>query len=470
MAAYIGTDPSTGTGILKRAFVEPLDAGSLTRDRTVPNHPLLNIAVRAARKAGDVIARGIDRFDTFTVSEKAPNDFVTDIDRIAERRIIDTIRKIYPDHAILAEESGAHGRNDFEWIIDPLDGTANFMHGFPHVAVSIAVRHRGRIEHGVVFDPLRQELFMASRGSGGRINDRRLRVAVKSDLKGALLGSGLPFREFERSDLHHAALKALMSKSAQIRRSGSAALDLAYVAAGRLNGFWESGLAPWDIAAGALLVQEAGGIVADPDGGDDYLRSGAVVAANPKVLRAMLPHLRHGPAAPVDPRETRRTEPRATTGPETAPPEKRLRLSTPRHGGPTAPADPRKTRKTEPRATTRPEPPPTEKHRRPSKPRRNVPARPSASGDGRLPGPDAKLPITLVPSPAEIFRKALMRTKQAWILVKYRDGREEVRRWTAPRISATSNIIGNLRSRPEFQGAAWRQNGIASVQVSIRRP
>ena len=269
--------------------------------------------MRAARKAGDVIARGIDRFDAFTVSEKAPNDFVTEIDRAAEQRIIDTIRKSYPGHAILAEESGAHGRNDFEWIIDPLDGTANFMHGFPHVAVSIAVRHRDRIEHGVVFDPLRQELFTASRGSGGRIGDRRLRVAARSNLKGAMIGSGLPFRELAGIDLHHAALKALMSKSAQIRRSGSAALDLAYVAAGRLDGFWESGLAPWDIAAGALLVQEAGGIVTEPDGGDDYLQSGAVAAANPKVLRAMLPHLHYGPRASAAARKPR---PRATPGPE----------------------------------------------------------------------------------------------------------------------------------------------------------
>ena len=285
----------------------------LSRGRTVSSHPLLNIAVRAARKAGDVIARGIDRFDAFAVSEKAPNDFVTEIDRAAEQRIIDTIRKSYPGHAILAEESGAHGRNDFEWIIDPLDGTANFMHGFPHVAVSIAVRHRDRIEHGVVFDPLRQELFTASRGSGGRIGDRRLRVAARSNLKGAMIGSGLPFRELAGIDRHHAALKALMSKSAQIRRSGSAALDLAYVAAGRLDGFWESGLAPWDIAAGALLVQEAGGIVTEPDGGDDYLQSGAVAAANPKVLRAMLPHLHYGPRASAAARKPR---PRATPGPE----------------------------------------------------------------------------------------------------------------------------------------------------------
>ena len=252
------------------------------------NQPLLNIAIRAARQAGNVIARNVDRFDAFTVSEKATNDFVTEIDRVAEQRIIDTIRRSHPDHAFLAEESGAQGRSDFEWIIDPLDGTTNFVHGFPHVAVSIAVRHRGRIEHGVVFDPLRQELFTASRGSGAQVNDRRIRVATRNSLKGALLGSGFPFRELDRIDSYLEALKALISGAAQFRRSGSAALDLAYVAAGRLDGFWELGLAPWDIAAGALLVQEAGGIVAEPSGGNDYMSTGDVTAANPKVLRAML--------------------------------------------------------------------------------------------------------------------------------------------------------------------------------------
>ena len=261
------------------------------------HHPLLNIAVRAARQAGNVIARNIDRFDAFTVSEKAANDFVTDVDRIAERRIIDTVRRSHPDHAFLAEESGAHGRSDFEWVIDPLDGTANFIHGFPHVAVSIGVRHRGRIEHGVVFDPLRQELFTASRGSGAQLNERRIRVASGSHVKGALLGSGFASRETDRLGPYLATLKALMSGSAQVRRSGSAALDLAYVAAGRLDGFWELGLSPWDIAAGVLLVQEAGGIVTEPSGGDDYLRSGDVAAANPKMLRAMLRAM--GPRAPV---------------------------------------------------------------------------------------------------------------------------------------------------------------------------
>ena len=261
------------------------------------HHPLLNIAVRAARQAGNVIARNIDRFDAFTVSEKAANDFVTDVDRIAERRIIDTVRRSHPDHAFLAEESGAHGRSDFEWVIDPLDGTANFIHGFPHVAVSIGVRHRGRIEHGVVFDPLRQELFTASRGSGAQLNERRIRVASGSHVRGALLGSGFASRETDRLGPYLATLEALMSGSAQVRRSGSAALDLAYVAAGRLDGFWELGLSPWDIAAGVLLVQEAGGIVTEPSGGDDYLRSGDVAAANPKMLRAMLRAM--GPRAPV---------------------------------------------------------------------------------------------------------------------------------------------------------------------------
>ena len=262
-------------------------------------HPLLNIAVRAARQAGDVIARNIDRADDFAVTEKAPNDYVTVIDKAAERRIIDTIRRSHPDHAFLAEESGAQGRNDTEWIIDPLDGTANFMHGYPHVAVSIAVRHRGRVEHAVVFDPLRQEMFTATRGSGARLDDRRIRVAAGVKLKGTLLGTGLASRSFDRRDLHDAGIRTLASMTAQIRRSGSAALDLAYVAAGRLDGFWELGLRPWDMAAGALLVQEAGGIVSEPDGGDDYLRSGDVVAANPIVLRHMLRAIQPKAQAPT---------------------------------------------------------------------------------------------------------------------------------------------------------------------------
>ena len=275
------------------------NGGFLPPVRAVSHHPLLNIAIRAARQAGNVIAHNVDRFDAFTVSEKATNDFVTEIDRVAERRIIDTIRRSHPDHAFLAEESGAWGRSDFEWIIDPLDGTTNFVHGFPHVAVSIAVRHRGRIEHGVVFDPLRRELFTASRGSGAQLDDRRIRVTARNNLKGALLGAGFPFRELDRIETYLESLSALISGSAQIRRSGSAALDLAYVAAGRLDGFWETGLAPWDIAAGALMVQEAGGIVAEPSGGSDYMMSGNVAAANPRVLRAMLRAIGPPPPEPA---------------------------------------------------------------------------------------------------------------------------------------------------------------------------
>ena len=270
----------------------PYNAARFRTARTVSSHPLLNIAVRAARQAGNVIARNVDRFDAFTVSEKAANDFVTEIDRVAEQRIIGAIRRTHPDHAFLAEESGAHGHSDFEWIIDPLDGTANFIHGYPHVAVSIGVRHRGRMVHAVVFDPLRQELFTATRGSGAQLNERRIRVASRSSLKGALLGGGFASREIGRIEPYLCTLKSLMSSSAQVRRSGSAALDLAYVAAGRLDGFWELDLSIWDLAAGVLLVQEAGGIVSEPGGGDDYLRSGDVVAANPKMLRAMLRAMR----------------------------------------------------------------------------------------------------------------------------------------------------------------------------------
>ena len=302
-AAEDGPGHGPNPGRMPRAPDCTYNTESLRPARTVSNHPLLNIAVRAARQAGNVIARNIDRFDTFAVAEKAENDFVTEIDRIAERRIIDTIRKSHPDHAFLAEESGAHGRHDFEWVIDPLDGTVNFMRGFPHVAVSIGVRRRGRMEHGVVFDPLRQELFMASRGSGARLDDRRLRVSTTGNLRGALIGSGFVTRKLDRLEPYLATLKALISGSAHVRRSGSAALDLAYVAAGRLDGVLELGLAPWDIAAGTLIVQEAGGIVAEPNGGNDYMRSGDVAAANPKVLRAMLRAM--GPPAPANrPTET----------------------------------------------------------------------------------------------------------------------------------------------------------------------
>jgi len=254
---------------------------------------ILNIAIRAARAAGTVISRSVDRLDQLDVSTKAENDFVSDVDVRAENAIIETIQKSYPDHAILAEESGEHtGNEDYLWIIDPLDGTTNFLHGFPQFAVSIAVKHKGRLEHAVVYDPLRQELFSASRGDGAMLNNRRLRVSNRNSLDGALLGTGFPFKQQQHLDAYLGMFKALFPMTSGIRRAGSAALDLAWVAAGRMDGFWEIGLQPWDMAAGSLLIQEAGGLVGDFSGGGDHLKSGNVVAANPKLFKAILQHIR----------------------------------------------------------------------------------------------------------------------------------------------------------------------------------
>jgi myo-inositol-1(or 4)-monophosphatase len=258
-------------------------------------NPTTNIAVRAARQAGSVIMRSFGRLDTLTVAEKQANDFVSEVDRNAEQAIIDTIRRAYPGHAILAEESGAQGKNEFEWVIDPLDGTTNYLHGFPQFAVSIALRYRGRLEGGVVYDPVRDEIFSAERGNGALLNDRRLRVTDHKSLKGALLGTGIPFRDQTHIDAYLGMLKDFTRETAGIRRPGSAALDFAYVAAGRLDGFWELGLSVWDFAAGALLVQEAGGMVSDIAGGSRHLETGNVITANVRLHRAMVdtirPHL-----------------------------------------------------------------------------------------------------------------------------------------------------------------------------------
>lgn len=254
--------------------------------------PLLNIAIRAARAAGALIVRQMERVDTLNVGVKGRNDFVSEVDERAERIIIDTIHKAYPDHGILAEESGAHSGNEYVWIIDPLDGTTNFLHNFPHFAVSIAVEHKSNIIHGVVFDPVRQELFTASRGGGAQLDSRRIRVGRRPDLEGALLGTGFPFREIASLDGYLKTLRGFLPRCAGVRRAGSAALDLAYVAAGRLDGFWEFGLSRWDIAAGVLLVHEAGGLVSDPEGGEGYLESGDIIAGNPKITKKMLQTLR----------------------------------------------------------------------------------------------------------------------------------------------------------------------------------
>jgi len=255
-------------------------------------HPFVNIAVRAARKAGDIILRYIDRAPQLDVDAKSRNDFVSEVDRRCETAIIDVIRNAYPGHAILAEESGRHDGSEYEWVIDPLDGTTNFLHGFPQYAVSIACKHKGEIAHGVVYDPLKQELFAASRGSGAVLNDRRIRVSRQRTLEGALIGTGFPFRENANIDRYLTGLKALMQTTAGVRRAGAASLDLAYVACGRLDGFWEYGLKEWDLAAGALLILEAGGLVSEPDGGDRFLQSGNILASTPKLTDALQASLR----------------------------------------------------------------------------------------------------------------------------------------------------------------------------------
>ena len=256
-------------------------------------HPMLNIAVRAARAAGTIIYRSMDKVDNLTITTKAANDFVSDVDRQAEQAIISTIQKAYPDHAIKAEENGElKGNPEFQWIIDPLDGTTNFLHGFPQFAVSIAFKQNGRLSQAVVFNPVNQELFTASRGEGAMLNDRRIRVSVQKGLDGALLGTGFPFKDQQHLDTYLNTFKALFPMTAGIRRPGSAALDLAYVAAGRLDGFWEIALNEWDMAAGALLVREAGGLVGDFAGGEDFLKTGNVVAGNPKVFKEILQHIK----------------------------------------------------------------------------------------------------------------------------------------------------------------------------------
>lgn len=254
--------------------------------------PLLNIAVRAARRAGDLIVRNVDRVPSLGVRTKSRNDFVTEIDQLAERDIVETIRRTHPDHGFLGEEGGRSGGDEFVWIIDPLDGTTNFLHGFPTFAVSLACEHRGRLEHGVVYDPMRQELFTASRGDGAQLDGRRIRVSRQVELEGSLIGTGFPYRANARwIDEYLAMLKAIMQQAAGIRRPGAAALDLAYVAAGRIDGFWEIGLNAWDTAAGTILITEAGGRIGTLSGGE-YRQGGNVIAGTPKVYEAMVDCLR----------------------------------------------------------------------------------------------------------------------------------------------------------------------------------
>ncbi|WP_068636649.1 inositol monophosphatase family protein [Thauera butanivorans] len=253
-------------------------------------HPTLNIAVKAARRAATVINRASTQLDLLTVQSKTPNDFVTEVDRAAEQAIIDVLREAFPGHGILAEESGESGpESEYNWIIDPLDGTTNFIHGFPQYAVSIAQTRNGVLEHAVIYDPNTNEMFTASRGGGAFLNDRRIRVSRRTRLNEALIGTGFPFRQFDNVDAYLAMFKELTQKTAGIRRPGAASLDLAYVACGRLDGFWEMGLSPWDMAAGVLLIQEAGGLVSDLSGEAGFMTTGNVVAGTPKVFGQLLP-------------------------------------------------------------------------------------------------------------------------------------------------------------------------------------
>lgn len=261
-------------------------------------HPALNIAIKAARRAGQIINRASNDLDILKVSTKKPNDFVTEVDKAAEAVIIETLREAYPGHGILAEESGETvGSNqrdaEYQWIIDPLDGTTNFIHGFPQYAVSIALTKNGVVEQAVVFDPNRNELFTASKGNGAFLNERRIRVSKRIRMNESLIGTGFPYRSFTHVDAYLGLMKELMEKAAGLRRPGAASLDLAYVACGRYDGFFEFGLAPWDMAAGALLISEAGGLVSDLKGESNYLSTGNIVAGTPKIFAPLLQMVGH---------------------------------------------------------------------------------------------------------------------------------------------------------------------------------
>jgi myo-inositol-1(or 4)-monophosphatase len=259
-------------------------------------HPMLNVAVKAARAAGKIISRASMDIDLVRIGSKGPNDYVTETDQAAEAAIIEVLHQAYPTHAILAEESGASGKSDYEWVIDPIDGTANFIHNYPHYAVSIALRHNGVLSQAVIYDPVRNDLFTATRGDGAFLNNRRIRVSRRTKLSECLIGISYPAKPDITIRAIAAEFASLTRATAGIRRTGSAVLDLAYIASGRLDGYLSFGLKPWDLAAGALLVQEAGGLVTDFAGDSGYLESGDLVAANAKIL----PHLIKTVNQPVD--------------------------------------------------------------------------------------------------------------------------------------------------------------------------
>ena len=253
-------------------------------------NPILNTAFKAARRAGQMMIRASGNLEAVKIDSKAFNDFVSNVDREAEMILVDALKEAYPHHKITCEESGSHGKSDaeYEWIIDPLDGTTNFLHGHPQYAISMALLHKGVLQEALVYAPERNDLYMASRGQGALLNDRRIRVSNRVELNRCLIGTGFPVVDQSMMDKYLAILKDFLSKTAGGRREGSAALDLCSVAVGRLDGFFEFNLKPWDVAAGALIVKEAGGIVTDMQGNDTWLQTGNIVAGNPKVLAQML--------------------------------------------------------------------------------------------------------------------------------------------------------------------------------------
>lgn len=249
---------------------------------------MLNIAIKASRSASKIINQYLDHMDALDISEKSNNDVVTQVDKLCEQEIISHIHKAYPNHGILAEESGTTKGDDYTWIIDPLDGTRNFVHGFPQFCISIAVKHKDELEVAAIYDPVRQELFTATRGAGAQLNSRRIRVSKRKKLDECLIGTGFPFRDSQHFKPYMNSFERIFPQTAGVRRAGAAALDLAYVASGRLDGFWEASLKPWDMAAGVLIIKEAGGIVTDYQGNEDFMENGTVIAGNPRIQRKLL--------------------------------------------------------------------------------------------------------------------------------------------------------------------------------------
>ncbi len=251
-------------------------------------HPYLNTAVNAARKASNIIMRGFERRDKIKISKKAPKDYVTNIDKEAEDAIVDILRTAYPTHAFITEEGGRFGKSDYEWVIDPLDGTTNFIHGFPHFAISIALMHNQKVEQAVIFDPIRNDLFTASRGEGAQRNGYRIRTSQQSSMGESLFATGAPHDRPDLLEQHLKIVPIITKESLSIRRTGSTVLDLAYIASGTLDGYWKVGAKIWDLAAGSLLIREAGGLMSDIYGKDEYLKNGHIVTANPKLFSKLL--------------------------------------------------------------------------------------------------------------------------------------------------------------------------------------